>query len=211
MSVATVFIADDQPPFRAGVASVLQRAGFEVVGEAEDAATTLREVARLQPDVCLLDAHIGGGGIRTVKRMTAAVPGVHVLLLGATITPDDLLAAVRAGANGYLSRSTRGPGLVRAVESALSGQFPIPRAALATFVRELRGPGQQRIAIGGRPISLTEREAQVLELLAEGMNTESIASELGVSPVTVRRHRGAIAAKMGMHGRRELLTVVRAA
>jgi DNA-binding NarL/FixJ family response regulator len=211
MSVPTVFLADGQPPFRAGLASVLERAGFEIVGEAEDAATTLEKVARLQPDVCLLDANISGGGILTVKRMTTSVPGVHVLLLGSTITPDDLLAAVRAGANGYLSRSTRGPGLVRAVESALNGQFPIPRSALAAFVCELRDAGQRRIAIGGSHVSLTEREVQVLELLAEGMTTVAIAQELDVSPVTVRRHRGAIAAKIGQHGRRELLRIVRAA
>jgi DNA-binding NarL/FixJ family response regulator len=211
MKVPTVFLADGQPPFRAGIASVLERAGLSVVGEADDAATTLAEVIRLRPDVCLLDADISGGGILTVKRITDAVPGVHVLLLGSTITPDDLLAAVRAGANGYLSRATRGPGLVRAVESALNGQFPIPRAALSTFVRELRGTGRTRTSISGQAVSLTEREAQVLERLAEGMSTEAIGRELGVSPVTVRRHRGAIAAKLGEHGRSELLRIVKAA
>ncbi len=211
LTAHTVYLADGQAPFRAGVASVLRRAGFDVVGEAADAATALEEVGYLKPDVCILDAGLAGGAILTVKRMTAAVPGIHVVLLGAEISSDDLVAAVRAGANGYLPRSTRGPGLVRAVESAVGGQFAIPRAALAAFVRDLRGAGRRRFAIDGRSVSLTAREAAVLELIAEGMTTAAIAAEFGVSPVTVRRHRGAIAAKLGTNSRSDLQQIVRAA
>jgi len=210
VSSRTIFIADSQPPFRAGLRSVLAKAGLEVVGEADDALDALDEIAELRPGACLIDANIRGG-IVAVSRITQRVDAPAVLVLASSASPDGLLAALRAGASGYLPRSTPGQGLVRAVESILDGNFAVTRTSVAALIHEVRGGGRQRLSIGGIPVSLTEREAQVLELFAGGMPTQEIAAELGVSPVTVRRHLGAIAGKVGKRGREQLLRLVRTA
>jgi DNA-binding NarL/FixJ family response regulator len=208
MNARGVFIADSQPAFRAGVRSVLEKAGLEVLGEADEALEALDEIAALKPGICLIDANLRGG-IVAVSRITQRVDAPAVLVLASMVTPDGLLAALRAGASGYLPRSTPGVGLVRAVESVLEGHFAVTRGSVAALIPEVRGGGRQRISIGGIPVSLTEREAQVLELFASGIATQEIATELGLSPVTVRRHLGAIAAKVGKRGREQLLRLVR--
>jgi DNA-binding NarL/FixJ family response regulator len=210
MKSRAVFIADSQPAFRAGLRSVLEEAGLEVLGEADDALEALDEIAELQPGICLIDANLRGG-IVAVSRITQRVGAPAVLVLASMLTPDGLLAALRAGASGYLPRSTSGTGLVRAVESVLDGHFAVTRGSVTALIHEVRGGGRQRLSIGGIPVSLTEREAQVLEFFAGGMPTQEIASELGLSPVTVRRHLGAIAAKVGKRGREQLLRLVRTA
>jgi len=196
MSLRTVFIADSQPPYRAGLRSVLAAAGLDVVGEADDALDALGEITELRPGICLIDANIRGG---------------IVAVLASVLSHDGLLAALRAGASGYLPRSTPGRGLVRAVESVLDGNFAVTRSSVSALIHEVRGGGRQRLSIGGIPVSLTEREAQVLELFAGGLPTLEIAGELGLSPVTVRRHLGAIAGKVGKRGREQLLRLVRTA
>src|SRR5438876_7033072 len=210
MSSRTVFIADPQPPFRAGLRGLLEQAGLEVVGEAGDVLEALGAIAEVQPAVCVVDADLRGGLV-AVRRITRDPAGPSVLVLAAAPTPDGLLAALRAGASGYLPRSTDGQGLVRAVESMLDGNFAVTRASVASLIHEVRGGGRQRLSIGGIPVSLTEREAQVLELFAGGLATLEIARELGLSPVTVRRHLGAIAGKVGKRGREQLLRLVRTA
>src|SRR6266540_3867667 len=110
MSSRTVFIADPQPPFRAGLRGALEQAGLEVVGEADDR-----------------------GGLVAVRRITRDPAGPSVLVLATTPSPDGLLAALRAGASGYLPRSTPGNGLVRAIESVLDGSFAVTRASVAAL------------------------------------------------------------------------------
>jgi DNA-binding NarL/FixJ family response regulator len=206
----TIFIADSQPPFRAGLRTVLEKSGLEVVGEADDALDALDEIAALRPGICLIDSNIRGG-IVAVSRITQRANAPAVLVLASDQSPDGLLAALRAGASGYLPRSTPCEGLVRAVESILDGHFAVTRFSVAALIHEVRGGGRQRTSIGGIPVSLTEREAQVLELFAGAMATPKIATELGLSPVTVRRHLGAIAGKVGSRGREQLLRLVRTA
>lgn len=205
-----VFVADSQPAFRAGLRSVLEAAGFDVVGEADDALDAVDEIGALQPALCMIDAEIRGS-IVAVSRITQRVHAPAVLVLASELTPDGLLAALRAGASGYLPRSTSSRGLVRSVESILEGDFAVTRRSVTSLIHEVRGGGRQRHSIGGIPVALTEREAQVLELFTEGMPTQQIARELGLSPVTVRRHLGAISAKVGKNGRAQLLHLVRSA
>jgi DNA-binding NarL/FixJ family response regulator len=204
----TVLLADPQSLFRAGLRKVLRDAGFEVVAEAVDSVGAIAAADLHHPDVCVMDADLPGGGIRTIRRITHRVPETVVVVVTPIISADGLLAAVRAGADGVVPKTTTGEGLARAVQSVLDGQAAIPRAAIAALVHEFRGGGRQRTSIGGIQLSLTDREAQVLELLKENLTTQQIARELGVSPVTVRRHLGSIAAKAGKRGRTELLRLV---
>jgi DNA-binding NarL/FixJ family response regulator len=210
MNSRSVFIADPQPPFRAGLRSVLEQAGLNVVGEAGDALEALGAIAELSPGVCVMDADLRGGLV-AIRRITRPAEGPSVLVLASNPTPDGLLAALRAGASGYLPRDTAGSGLVRSVESVLDGSFAVTRASVAALIHEVRGGGRHRLSINGTSVSLTEREAQVLELVTSGMATQEIARELDLSPVTVRRHFSAIAAKLGTRGREQLLRLVRTA
>src|SRR6266536_1601160 len=109
MSPRTVFIADPQPPFRAGLRGALEQAGLEVVGEADDVLDALGAIAEVQPSICVIDAGIRGGLVAG-RRITRDPAGQSVLVLATTPSPDGLLAALRAGASGYLPRSTPGNG-----------------------------------------------------------------------------------------------------
>ena len=206
----TALLADPQPMFRAGLAAALRDAGIEVVAEASTRAAAVSAATRLHPGVCLLDENLPGGATAAIKRITECSPGTLVVVLATSTGPEHLVAAVRAGAAGYLPRSTSARGLARAVDSVLNGGVAIPRAGVNALIREVRANGRQRTAVGGSQVSLTEREATVLERLREGLDTREIAEELGLSPVTVRRHLGAVAAKVGIPGRAALLQGARA-
>jgi DNA-binding NarL/FixJ family response regulator len=106
-----------------------------------------------------------------------------------------VLAAVRAGANGFVPETLGAAGLVRAVEVALRGDAVIPRAAVATLIQQVRGGTQEQTSVDGLPLQLTRREADVFARLNEGMTTKQIAYELDLSAVTVRRHLSAVARK----------------
>jgi DNA-binding NarL/FixJ family response regulator len=210
MSLArTALIADPQPMFRAGLAAALLRAGIEVVAEASNTLEAVTAAADHAPSICVLDGSLPGGTIAATKRISELLPETLVVVLG----PDDdetLVAAVRAGASGYLPRSTSVRGLARALDSALDGSAAITRSGVSALIRELRMRGRQQPRIAGAGVSLTDREARVAELLREGLGTQEIADELGLSPITVRRHVGSVARKVGAVGRSALLHALRA-
>jgi DNA-binding NarL/FixJ family response regulator len=205
----TVFIADAQAPFRAGLRAVLEAAGSRVVGEAADARVAVDAVADLRPDVCLIGSD--DSAVLITKRLASLMPAPRIVVFAERVSADGLLAVVRAGASGYLPRDTSAAAIVRVVEAVSNGEYAIPRLGLTELIDELRGDGRTHIAIGGVPVSLTEREAQVVRLLVDGLKTEEIASSLRLSPITVRRYVGAIGAKAGRLGRRQLLQALLAA
>jgi DNA-binding NarL/FixJ family response regulator len=206
----TALIADAQPMFRAGLAAALRRAGIEVVAEAASTTEAVTAATRLLPGVCVLDGSLPGGAISATKRIGALAPDTLVVVLGPGGDDELLVAAVRAGASGYLPRSTSVRGLARALDAVLDGSAAITRAGVAALVRELRADGRQRSKINGAGVSLTEREARVADLLREGLGTREIADELGLSPITVRRHLGTVAQKVGADGREALVRALRA-
>lgn len=193
----TILLADPHALFRAGLKTVVAEHGLEVVAEARDAEGAIAAAELHRPSVCLMDADLPGGSILAVKRMTYRVPETAVVVLATEVTPDLLLAAIRAGASGVVAKSATSAGLMRALASVLTGQPAIPRAGIASLIQELRGSGRHRVSFDGRPLSLTGREAHVLELLQQGMTTAQVAEELGLSQVTVRRHVAAVSAKAG--------------
>lgn len=203
----SIFVVDPQLPFRAGLRVVLEAAGMEVVGEAPLAYGAVDEVVELHPDVCV----IGGDDIASVvaaKRLIERIPGIHVVMLVGEPTQAGLLAAVRAGVVGYLPRSTAGASFARVVHAVLGGEYAIPRLGIAEIINAVRGDGRRRLAIDGVPVALTAREGQVFDLLADGRSTGEIAASLHLSPVTVRRHLGAIREKAGRPAPRLLLQAI---
>jgi DNA-binding NarL/FixJ family response regulator len=123
------------------------------------------------------------------------MPDTAVLVIAPELDQEALVAAVRAGADGFVTESLGATGLVRAVEVALRGDSVIPRAGVVALIDQLRGPAQEQTSVDGLSLQLTRREADVLARRREGMTTKEIAHELDLSDVTVRRHLSSMARK----------------
>jgi DNA-binding NarL/FixJ family response regulator len=198
----TVVIADDHPATRLGVRIALQRGGFNVVGEAADSAGAVRAVVRTHPDVCVLDIRMPGGGIQAAAKIAQESPSTSVVMLTAYDRTDDVLAALRAGAVGYLPKDTPPDRLPAALCGVLKGEAALPRALVGLVLSEFRDytePAENPICVG--EVELTARESGVLRLLRSGLTTAEVGRALSLSPITVRRHISAGVAKLGVADR----------
>lgn len=194
-----ILIADDHPTMRAGLAQLLGTAGdLEVVGAATDGAEAALLVADLSPDVVLMDVSMPGtDGIDATRRISAEHPEVRIVMLTSFAEHDRVLAALDAGAVGYLLKDAEPDELLRAVRAAAAGEAPLsPRAANALVAA--RRPGG-----GGGPsgATLTSREREVLALVAEGLANKAIARRLGISEKTVKAHLTNIYTALGVTDR----------
>jgi DNA-binding NarL/FixJ family response regulator len=164
---------------------------------------------RERPDVCLVDVHMPGGGIRAAAEIAARLPDTAVVMLTVSDSDDDLLDALRAGARGYLLKDMDTQQLPVALRAILRGEAAIPRRLAASLVHEVRRRGGARLALqDGRGVKLTRREWEVLELLCDELATAEIARRLFVEPVTVRRHVSGILKKLGVSSREEAVHLV---
>jgi DNA-binding NarL/FixJ family response regulator len=177
------------------------------VGSGPDAvAASLRE----RPDLCLLDIDMPGGGIAAARKISASLPEAAVVMLTVSTDARDLLDALRAGAVGYLLKDTDPARLPVTLRAVLDGEAALPRTLVRHLVREVqRSPGHRLPVRGGRAVSLTTREWEVLELLRDGHTTAEIAARLTVSAVTARRHIGSIVHKLGAPDRDSALALLR--
>jgi DNA-binding NarL/FixJ family response regulator len=193
-----VVVVDDHPVFRAGLAAFLQDDVADVVGEAGSGEEAVDAVAATAPDVVLMDLHMPGlGGVEATRRIAATHPGVAVLVL--TMLDDDtsLVAALRAGARGYLLKEAAPDEIRRAVEAVAAGDAVfhagVADRVLATVAqRPLQAPALA---------DLTERERAVLDLVAVGLTNTEIARRLYLSEKTVRNYVSTVFAKLGVTDR----------
>ena len=199
-------IADDHAPTRAGVRDALAAGGIAVVGEGATADAAVEAARRERPDVCLLDIHMPGGGIAAAGRITEELPGTRVVMLSVSRDDADVFAALKAGASGYLLKDMDPERLPAALRGVLAGEAALPRTLVARVIEEFRGAERRPLPrfLKRRGVELTDREWEVLELLREELSTADIASRLGVSPVTVRRHVSAILAKLRVPDRKAM-------
>jgi DNA-binding NarL/FixJ family response regulator len=205
-------VADDHPPLRASVKRALEEHGFQVCFEAANAADSVAAAERERPDVCVLDVQMPGNGIAAAAQIAARLPDTAIVMLTVSDSDEDLFAALRAGAQGYLLKDIDPGRLPLALEGVLAGEAALPRALVARVLDEFRTRRRRRRLLlpGGRGCTLTDREWETLELLAEGLSTAEVAERLLVAPVTVRRHAAAIVKKLNVGDRRSLLQLVRA-
>ncbi len=202
-----VFIVDDHGLFRAGVRSELGTE-VEVVGEADDVAPAIAGIARTEPDVVLLDVHLpGGGGHAVVTALKATHPQVRFLALSASDAPEDVIAVIRAGARGYVTKTISGTELVDAVHRVAAGEAVFsPR--LAGFVLDafaaLPPADQERPSFDPELDQLTPREREVLRLIARGFTYKEIARELFISAKTVESHVSSVLRKLQLSTRHQL-------
>jgi DNA-binding NarL/FixJ family response regulator len=200
-----VFIVDDHALFRSGVRSELGDE-VEVVGEAEDVEPAIAGITGSLPEVVLLDVHLpGGGGQAVVTAMKATHPEVRFLALSASDAPEDVIAVIRAGARGYVTKTISGTELVDAVRRVAAGDAVFsPR--LAGFVLDAFATA----APEGRPSfdpeldQLTAREREVLRLIARGYTYREIARELFISIKTVETHVSSVLRKLQLSSRHQL-------
>jgi DNA-binding NarL/FixJ family response regulator len=199
---ARVVIVDDHRLFRAGVRAELGEL-VEVVGEAGSVAEAVETVGATRPDVVLLDVHMPDGGGAEVIRRTCATPGVRFLALSVSDAAEDVIAVIRAGARGYVTKSISAEELARAVVRVAEGDAVFsPR--LAGFVLDAfagaPAPSEQDRELD----QLTPREREVLQHIARGYMYKEIAQRLGISVKTVEAHVGAVLRKLQLSSRHEL-------
>lgn len=206
-----VVVADDHPPTRAGVRQALEADGCTVVAEVADGPKAVAEALELRPDVCVLDIHMPGGGVRAALDITTALPGTAVVMLTASRDDDDLFAALRAGASGYLLKDMDPDRLAAALRGVLAGEAALPRSLALRVIQQFQSPARRRLrpAHGSPAARLTSRETEVLEMMAEGLSTEQIAERLFIGKVTVRTHVSNVLKKLRVPDREAAVRMVR--
>ncbi len=200
----TVMIVDDHPIWREGVARDLTERGLRVVATAPDADAAVRIATAVRPAVVLMDLNLGAtSGVRAIEGIKEKVPDTHVLVLSASGEHADVLDAVKAGATGYLVKSAGVDELLAAVRRTAEG-FPVFTPGLAGLVL-----GEYR-RLAGEPAAeeapvLTERETEVLRLVAKGLTAKQIGERLVVSHRTVESHVQNTLRKLQLHNRVQLV------
>ncbi|GAB3786062.1 response regulator transcription factor [Nocardioides ungokensis] len=195
-----VLVADDHPAFRRGLDLMLQGLdGVELVGEAETGQRAIELAEELSPDVILMDLRMPGlDGLEATRRITRSSPGVAVVVLTMFEDDDSVFAAMRAGALGYLLKGAEQDEIVRAIRAAAAGEAIFgPEVARRVIAHFATGPGSAPAAFP----SLTEREREVLDLVAAGKGNATIAHELMISLKTVRNHVSNIFTKLQVSDR----------
>jgi DNA-binding NarL/FixJ family response regulator len=199
-----ILLADDHELVRAGIRSLLQRLhDVQVVAEASDGAEALRLVATEQPDIVLMDIGMAGlNGLEATERIAQAFPAVRVIILSMHDNKEYVLQALRAGAAGYLLKDSAKAELELAVRAVARGETylspPVSKHVIAAYVQRAHGaPG---MSIDDIPLErLTSRQREVLQLIAAGQTSQSIASTLNISVKTVETHRAQIMERLDIH------------
>ncbi|MBE3010931.1 response regulator transcription factor [Microbispora sp. NEAU-D428] len=197
-----VLIVDDHPMYREGLIAALSgRPDVTVVGEAGDGAAAVELAVRLTPDIVLMDLHMPVmNGVEATGRLRAELPGVAVVVLTMLESDESLAAAVRAGARGYLLKGAGRAEILRALEACGDGgAYFGPNAARA--LAGLVGAETRRPVANPVLPELTEREVEILDLMARGLSNAAIASRLYVSDKTVRNYVSAVYGKLGVSDR----------
>ena len=203
----TVVIVDDHSIFRSGLRADLG-AGIRVIGEADAVDSAVETVTSRGPDVVLLDVHLpggaGGGGAEVVRRAAAAVPQTRFLALSVSDSAEDVVAVIRAGARGYITKGSSGVDVTKAV-LAVAGGDAVFSPRLAGFVLDAFGAasGEQAESVDELD-RLTGREREVMRLIARGYSYKEVATELFISVKTVETHVSAVLRKLQLSSRHEL-------
>jgi len=180
-------VIDDHPLFRRGVCQLLGlEPGFEIVGEAASGEEGIELARRLDPDLILLDLNMKGlGGIETLRAMRDADIGARILILTVSNAAEDLIAAIRAGSDGYVLKDTDPNDMLRLIRNAMDGQDAISPELIGLLTLALR---QESLGEARSQVGLTERETAILRCLAAGMSNKLIAREFDIMESTVKVH-----------------------
>ncbi len=199
-----LLVVDDVPLFRAGLTAALQAAGYDVVGQAEDGESAVALAEIEQPDIVLLDVLMPGmSGIEALAKIAAVAPDAAVVLLTGSESEEDLIAAVKLGARGYIVKDMPFDQLVVSIDNVAGGGAalsPVMAGMLFDLTRQLV---LHQDIIGTRKPTLTSREIEVLEMVSDGKTSKQIGDLLYISENTVKNHIRNILDKLGLHSRNE--------
>ena len=201
-----VLVVDDHVLYRRGLETVLAAEGdVDIVGEAGDGLDAVRQAARLQPDVVLLDLRMPRrSGLQACAEIKEVCPTARIVVLTVSDEEADLFDAVRAGANGYLLKDVPGEEIADGLRAVMSGQSLISPSMAGALLAEFAALSRRSEQPSSSPAPrLTEREVQVLRLVARGMSNRDIAGELFISENTVKNHVRNILDKLQLHSRME--------
>jgi DNA-binding NarL/FixJ family response regulator len=205
---ARVLVVDDHPLYREGLSAALSASpGVDVVGEATDGDEAVRLTVELEPDVVLMDLHMPGtNGVEATRRISEQRPGVAVLALTMLEGDDAVFSALRAGARGYLLKGAGREEIVSAVAAAVRGEVVFSAGIAPRVLAFFSRPA----SAGAQPFAeLTEREREILDLVARGLTNPAIARRLVLSEKTVRNHVSNVFAKLHVSGRAEAVARAR--
>ncbi|MEV5710872.1 response regulator transcription factor [Actinoallomurus sp. NPDC052274] len=204
-----VLVVDDQTVVRDGLVLLLGLLpGIEVVGSAADGEEAVRLVDEHEPEVVLMDLRMPRvDGVEATRRIKAAHPAVQVVVLTTYSDDESVFAALQAGARGYLTKDAGAEEIARAIATVRDGAAQLDPSVQRRLVDALTAGGQpQRRRKGDLPDGLTQREAEVLALIAEGKSNAEIARELFISEATVKTHINNLFAKAGLRDRAQAVT-----
>jgi DNA-binding NarL/FixJ family response regulator len=204
-----VVIADDHHLFRDGLRDLLEDDGMTVVGEATAGGEAVALVRSLAPDAVILDLNMpGGSGLDALLEIVDSAPDIQAVVLTVSDDDADVLAALAAGACGYLLKDTRTDRLAGSIRRAIEGHMVLSGEVTQALVAHVQvnanaglADAQAALEIAEAQPGLTPREAQVLRLIAEGADNVAIGKELSISPHTVKQHVTNIFVKLGVHSR----------
>ena len=193
-----VLIADDHTVLRHGLRLILDSAdGLTVVGEAADGEAAVAIALELKPEVVLMDVNMPViDGIEATRRIRAAQPDIQILMLTISQKDKDLIGAIKAGAKGYLLKSAEASEVIESIQRVASGEAILPPTMMARVLDELANPAPE-------PKQLTERETDILKLVACGLGNKEIGGELHISENTVKTHMRHILEKLNLSNRAE--------
>ena len=198
-----IYIVDDHSLFRDGLISLLEADGHQVVGQAGDGLTAIESVPSLLPDLILLDINMPRmNGIEALRQIKASRPETRVIMLTVSEDEDNLVDAIRSGADGYLLKHLNAREFLEMVNGLERGEAAITRQMTMRLLKHMTSSEPS-----GEHVLLSEREIEILKLVASGKSNQSIADQLSISENTVKYHLKNILQKLGVSNRTEAVTI----
>ena len=204
-----VVMADDHAQVRRMIRAALEEGGCQVCGEGSTADDAVQLAVELEPDVVLLDIHMPGNGIEAARRISLELPQTAIVMLTSSREDEDLFEALRAGASGYLLKGSDPAEIPHQLRDVLAGRAAMPTHLMARVLEEFRAPVKPRRRRSAAADKLSNREREIMELLAEGRSTDEVAQQLFVSPTTVRVHVSSVLRKLRVKDRQSAFRLIR--
>ena len=197
-----VVLVDDHDLFRSGLKNLLEEQGVQIVGEAANGQTSLRLVAELAPEVVVMDLNMPGlSGVETTRQLATIAPLTRVVVLTISVDDEDVMNAVMAGACGYLLKDSSIQELVAGIQAAAAGESLISPHIATKVLQRLRSQTTSKDVATTIRTELSDREIEVLKLIANGKDNAQIARDLYISPKTVKNHISNILMKLQIENR----------
>lgn len=202
-SLGKVLIVDDHSLFRSGLARLLAAKGVDVIGEAADGLEAIEAARTLRPDIVLMDIRMPRcNGIEATRAIASSLPDTRVVVLTVSEDDEDVFAAIRAGARGYLLKNVAPDDLIRLLEGIAAGEAPISGAVASRLLEEFAHRVKNEEGVTAHAAhSLTAREVEVLRCVANGRSNREVASQLAISENTVKNHLRSILEKLHLANR----------